>query len=121
MTMTLSTFQLHRILSVNAAGVPQLEGTNAQVLTTTRFTPDTVGQQAVCQTVRDADVSTLIALGVTADAADSAADDNTPLVLRTGDASLALYPDGRIRMTGEDIAIDAATGLNLVAARIDLN
>ncbi|ABD55934.1 hypothetical protein [Jannaschia sp. CCS1] len=117
---TLSTFQLREVLAVSANGVPTLNGSNARILATARFSEAEIGAKAVCQPVLDADEPTLIVLGVIQPDAPQDNDD-APVVLRSGAASLALHPDGRIRMTGEDIAIDAAAGLNLLAARIDLN
>ncbi|WP_176224585.1 MULTISPECIES: hypothetical protein [Paracoccus] len=43
------------------------------------------------------------------------------VIIRNGQASLALYPGGRIRMTGLDIGIDAEQGFTVLAGRIDLN
>lgn len=117
---TLNSFDLHEVLAVSPAGVPTLRGSNARILTTARFSEAEVGRRAICQNVVDADEPTLIVLGIVAEPEGDTADD-APLVLRHGAASLELHPDGRIRMSGEDIALDATAGLRLLAATIDLN
>ncbi|RVV98314.1 hypothetical protein EKE94_05130 [Mesobaculum littorinae] len=112
------TFDLRRILAVSDSGVPLLEGTNARILATSPFGAGDVGRIAVCQAVLDQDEATVVALGVVH---EDPAPDDAPLVLRAGAASLALHPDGRIRLEGEDVAVDAARTLRLAGARIDLN
>ncbi len=116
----INAFDLREVAAVGPGGVPTLGGSNASILTTARFASADIGRQAICQDVLDAEEPTLIVLGIVADAVPLP-DDETPLVLRTGAASLVLHPDGRTRMTGEAIAIDAAAGLTLLAATTDLN
>lgn len=117
----LGTLRLCRILAVGDDGVPVLEGTNARVLTAGRAQPGDTGRLAVCQDVSDtAEGMMIVVLGVLADAPQTVPQDQ-PLTLRHGLASLALHPDGRIRMTGVDIALDAQRGFSLQAGRIDLN
>lgn len=114
--------QLHlrRILARTDGGGVVLEGTNAQIFLAGHVQATDIGKMAVCQDVITADAATLVVLGVLADPGPLPCKD-APIVLEHGKSSLRMYPDGRIEMRGEDIAVDSTAGLRLLAAKIDLN
>lgn len=115
----LGNLRLCRILSIAANGRPVLEGTNARILCAGRAQASDIGRMAVCQDIAEADESLTVVLGVLDD--ERKPQDDGAVIIRNGQASLALHPDGRIRMTGRDIAMDAEQGFAVLAGRIDLN
>ncbi len=117
----LGQFRLRRILSIGDDGRPTLEQSNARVMMTGRASGADVGRMAVCQDLIDEDVATVVVLGVVAEGDTDGRTDDAPMVLRHGAASLSLHRDGRIRLKGDDIALDAAAGMRFLAAKIDLN
>ncbi|MDO5622979.1 MAG: hypothetical protein Q4G24_16150 [Paracoccus sp. (in: a-proteobacteria)] len=116
----LGQFRLHRILAISEYGKPVLEGTNARVCCAGRARCGDIGRMAVCQDVMDGDERLIVVLGVLEDEGDPK-DTSVPLRIENGAASLTLHPDGRIRLQGADIALDAEKGLSVLAGRIDLN
>lgn len=116
---TLGQFRLFRIASVSARGALGLEGTNAKLILTGTPTPADVGRQAVCHEVIDGEGETLVVIGVVRDS--EAVEEDGPIVLRNGAATLSLHKDGRIKLRGSDIGLDADAGLRMKAARIELN
>lgn len=110
--------RLRRILSVSETGRPVLDGTNARILAAGKIGHGDIGRLAVCQDLIDEHEHLVVVLGVLAEDHDA---DPGPLVIRNGEASLTLHPDGRIRMRGADIAMDAEKGFSVAAGRIDLN
>lgn len=117
----LGQFRLRRILSIGDDGRPTLEHNNARVVMTGRASGADVGRTAVCQDLIDEDEAMVVVLGVVAEGDTNDSPDDGPMVLRHGAASLSLHRDGRIRLKGEDIALDAAAGMRFLAAKIDLN
>lgn len=116
----LGQFRLHRILSISEHGKPVLEGTNARVYCAGRARRSDIGRMAVCQDVIDGDERLIVVLGVLEGEGDPQ-DRSSPLRIENGAASLTLYPDGRIRLHGADIALNAEKGFSVLAGRIDLN
>jgi hypothetical protein len=110
-------FHLRRVLSVSATGVPVLDGTNARLVVTGRFGEGDVGRLAVCQSAAEDEGPMVVVLGVVADVEA----EEGPLRLGRGEAMLELHADGRVRLRGSDVAVDATGALRMVAARIDLN
>lgn len=116
----LGQLRLYRIIAVSSDGRPVLDGTNARVLAAGVASADDIHKMAVCQDIEEAGEHMIVVLGVLADKAQTLSDER-PLVISHGEASLTLHHDGRIRMTGSDIGLDAQCGFNVSAGRIDLN
>jgi hypothetical protein len=117
MTEGAGQFQLRRVLSVLATGAPVLEGTNARLVVTGRFGEADVGRLAVCQSVEEDQGPLVVVLGVVAEVEA----EEGPLRLGKGEAMLELHADGRVRLRGSDVAVDATGAVRMAAARIDLN
>ncbi|MGR3466773.1 MAG: hypothetical protein ACU0CI_02765 [Shimia sp.] len=108
---------LRRIVAVDERGVPSLEGTNARVLCAGRVAHGEVGRLAACQDAEDEAGPITFILGLV----EEERPEDGPVVLTSGAASIALYPDGHIRMEGTDVSVDASGRLKMLAGRIDLN
>lgn len=112
-------FQAMTILSVDEHGVPTLEGTNAKLVMTTSLDQSDIGKSAVCQRGLG-ETPSIVVFGVL-DRENAKYDKDAPLVLEKGASSLALFPDGRIRLNGIDVKVAADAVVSFDAARIDLN
>ncbi len=110
---------LRQITEVTPAGVPVLEGENRRVIAVQRFTASHVGGQAVCQAVASED-DAVLALGVI-DRADAGQGGDAPVVLRSGEASLTLAPDGSVRIEGGSFGLRVRNAVRVEGATIDLN
>ena len=110
---------LRAIVAVTPHGVPMLAGENRRVIAVQRFTTAHVGGQAVCQPV-SSEEDAVLALGVV-EPAEPAPVGPRPLVLRTGEASLTLAPDGSIRLEGCSFGVRLRDGVQINGATIELN
>lgn len=112
--------RLRRVLSVDAEGAPVLDGVNEALILLANLTDADIGRMAVCGVARNVP-GVLIVLGCLAADEEVPKATDAPLVLERGAASIALHPDGRIRVRGADMGIDVETGFQVDAGRIDLN
>ncbi len=118
--MALETgFRLHRIIGMGEGETPTLEGTNARLIVTCALSPADVGRVAVCQAATS-EPDVLVVFGCLQDDAP-ATEPDAPLVLQAGKSRLTLHPDGRVRVSGVDVGVDAEAGFSVAAGRIDLN
>ena len=120
---------LHLIESVAQSGEVRLVGSEGRpVLCLSSFGDDAVGNFAVCTQMNDSSAA-LVVLGhisITSIAlalADerSVSQPARPLVLKCGRSQLQLHPDGRIRITGDDIIVESNGRMGLRGAVVDLN
>ena len=109
---------LRRVVRVDEAGRPVLDGENRRIIAVQRFSQSDVGQQAVCQQAATEE-DTLIALGVLQ--AEDDVSSPKPLVLQCGEAALTLAPDGSIRLEGGDFELRVRDTVRIRGAVIDLN
>ncbi len=110
---------LRQITEVTPEGVPVLDGENRKVIAVQRFTAAHVGHQAVCQPV-SSEEDAVLALGVI-DTADAGQGGDAPVVLRAGEASLTLAPDGSVRIEGGSFGLKVRNAIQFEGATIDLN
>ncbi len=110
---------LRRITAVTPAGVPVLDGENRRVIAVQRFTNAHVGSQVVCQPV-SSEEDAVLALGVI-DTTDAGWAGDAPVVLRSGEASLTLAPDGSVRIEGGSFGLRVRNAVRVEGATIDLN
>ena len=108
------------VTGIDADGCPRLAGTNRRVIATTRFWPEDIGRQAVCQPV-EGDADSIVAFGVLRGQRDEAAPADSPVEITCGEAALRLDPDGRITLRGARLDIATDGPFRLRSSRIDLN
>lgn len=124
---------LHLIKAVSANGDVQLANCGGRpVLCPQKFTHDVVGSFAVCVEM-DGTSTALLVLGhlpLEAMATALAGNSTTgptgsqqiqPITLKCGRSQLQLHPDGRIRITGDDIIVESNGRAALRGAIVDLN
>ncbi|TNE69764.1 MAG: hypothetical protein EP336_01415 [Rhodobacteraceae bacterium] len=114
----IGSFHLRCVISVAPNGAVGLADTNARVLLAGSLSPSDVGRMAVCQDLNDGGAPVTVVLGLVE---ESVRDTDAPTVISAGESSIALYPDGHIRLRGEQVTVDSAGALRLLAGRIDLN
>ncbi|MGV1755017.1 hypothetical protein [Agrobacterium sp. CG674] len=123
-------FGLYLILAVSASGVPTVAGIDpSQVMTGNPFSQDAVGCLAIGMELAAGPVLLIghvpfdaICRAFSQGAAQTA---NTapekPLSLKCGRSELRLYPDGRIRILGDDVSIEALGRMAMKGAVVELN
>jgi hypothetical protein len=120
---------LHLIESVAQSGEVRLVGCEGRpVLCLQSFGDDTIGSFAVC-TQMNGNPTALVVLGHVpiSSIALALADERSlsqaakPLVLKCGRSQLQLHPDGRVRITGDDIIVESNGRMGLRGAVVDLN
>lgn len=126
----LDRFGLHLILDVSAAGVPTVAGIDpGRVMAGNPFAQDAVGCLAIGMELATGQV--LLIGHVTIDTIARAFSQGVtstvstvsekPLCLKCGRSELRLYPDGRIRILGDDVSIEALGRTALKGAVVELN
>lgn len=125
--------RLAMVRTVDANGTLELVGFEAaQVLSNVKVGAEAAGSFAVCMDLTDqGNLCVVLAIigiddliGALRDAtAFNAArgKDVKPLIFQVGRSQLALHPDGRIRIKGDDVQIEAHGRMKLEGAVIDLN
>lgn len=123
-------FGLHLILEVSASGVPTVAGIDpARVMTGNPFAQDAVGCLAIGMELAAGPVLLLghvpfdaIARAFSQGAVKTANNaPEKPLSLKCGRSELRLYPDGRIRILGDDVSIEALGRMAMKGAVVELN
>ena len=126
-------FRLAMVRAVHGDGTFDLVGfETVRVLSNLKVGTDAVGSFAVCMDLTDqGNLCVLLAIigiddliGALRDATafNGARDKNAkPLIFQAGRSQLALHPDGRIRIKGDDVQIEALGRMKLEGAVIDLN
>lgn len=123
-------FCLHLILEVSDTGDPIIAGMDpANVISGTRFGADTVGCLAIGINLAAGPVLLIghVPLDAIARAFSQGAlspahkQADTPLSLKCGRSELRLYPDGRVRILGDDVSIEALGRMSLKGAVVELN
>ena len=116
---------LRLVESVGADGKPLLaDCADKVVLAPAAFPQNAAGSFAVCLAT---DTKTLLVLGhlpasEIADAlAFQPAHDERPLTLKCGRSELVLHPDGRVRITGDDVVVQSNGLMGLRGAIVELN
>jgi len=120
---------LYLIESVTQDGEVRLtHSEDKQILCLQKFDRDVAGNFAVC-TQMNGNSAALVVLGhiSISSIALALADERPvlqparPLVLKCGRSQLQLHPDGRIRITGDDIIVESNGRMGLRGAVVDLN
>ncbi len=123
-------FGLHLILDISASGVPTVAGIDpARVMTGNPFAEDAVGCLAIGMELAAGPVLLIghvpfdaIARALSQGATHTAqTTSEKPLSLKCGRSELRLYPDGRIRILGDDVSIEALGRMALKGAAVELN
>lgn len=128
-----SNIRLAMVRAVHASGTLELVGFEAaQVLSNVKVGAEAAGSFAVCMDLTDQGnlcvvlaiigIDDLIGALRDATAFNGARGKNAkPLIFQAGRSQLALHPDGRIRIKGDDVQIEAHGRMKLEGAVIDLN
>ena len=127
---TAPQFNLHLVLAVSPEGIPTVAGIDpARVMTSHAFGQEAVGRLAIGMQLP---IGTVLLIGhvpfdtivhAFSQAAESAtpAITQVPLSLKCGRSELRLYPDGRVRILGDDVSIEAFGRMALKGAVVELN
>jgi hypothetical protein len=108
---------LMKVLATMADGSPVLAGAQGrQVVAIAPAGPDHCGRMAVCQPFGP-NGDKLAVLGYLAETVAAPTD----LILSAGKAALHLHADGRVRLTGKDVRVEAAGLMALRGAHVALN
>lgn len=115
---------LRRVLACQS-GVPELEGFgNHRVLALQWFDGGAAGRLAVCCIPHNAEdmvvVLGILAPNVTSEPAPPG-DAQSPVELRSGRSAIALHPDGRVRITGDDVRVESNGVATVRGAVVKLN
>lgn len=124
-------FCFHLILELSDAGVPVLAGVDpAIVISGTQFGAHTVGCLAIGINLAPGAVLLIghvpfdvIARAFAHEGASLQRQKTaeSPLSFKCGRSELRLYPDGRVRILGDDISIEALGRMGLKGAVVELN
>lgn len=128
-----SGLTLHLVSSLSDSGEPQLIGVDRKrVLITRNFGSEIVGAFAVCMPIISGEQPSVAIIGylsvdqiitsfASASISKTALQDHSPLSLKCGRSELRLYPDGRVRILGDDVSIEALGRMGLKGAVVELN
>lgn len=110
---------LRQVTAVSDTGLPTLAGENRRVIAVQAFRAEDVGRLAACQEVASEE-DAVLALGIISDEPNDDAAPQ-PLILKSGDSSLILAPDGSIRIEGRSFGLRTKGAIKLKGATVDLN
>lgn len=124
-----SNIRLVPVTATTDDGSPVLVGNTSAALSAVRVTEDDVGSLAVCLDINAQAPLTFVLGVVTIEATISALQSAQPaqqggakpLVLKCGRSQIALHPDGRVRIKGDDVRLESMGRMKIQGAVVDLN
>jgi len=119
----LNPVKLRKIYDVSDQGIPSFDGENRRVVAVQKFRLSDVGKVAACQDLVTED-DAVLALGVleeTDQSIEGKPVNEQPLVLRSGESSLTMTPDGTIRIEGSRFDLRTTGNVKIMGAIVELN